>query len=176
MSQPIPNPPLYAASHIRRIFLHPVLAAAMGSQAERRSTDGTIGDSCDGYVPWKLWDEMGSEMRNIVLMLFYDPFQLFKDCSKYSCAPIMGIIQNLPPSLRWDPVAAHLFCIQAGTRDRACVPSHWSMMELVADDLQLLAQEGVMVEDRSRLDANGKGEEFRWAASQRHVVKRVCGA
>lgn len=105
---------------------------------------------------------MGSEMRNIVMMLYFDPFQLFKDNSKYSCAPVMGVVQNLPQSIRWDPVAAHLFCIQAGTRDKLVIPSRWSIMELIADELQYLALEGVMVEDRSRLDAAGKGEMFRW--------------
>lgn len=119
----------------------------MASWPDRCSTDGTIADSCDADVCKKLWAQMGADARNIVMLLFFDPFMLYTDNSKYSCAPLVAIFQNLPADIRWEHCAAHLLGIEPGSRDRDVVPNRHDMLELVKDEISYLAVAGVWVID-----------------------------
>lgn len=138
------------------MFLVPVLAEGLGSWPERLSTDGTISDTCDADVCSKMWAEMGTEARNLVIMLYFDPFMLYKDNSKYSCAPLVAIFQNFPAHIRWKHVAAHLLGIEPGTKNRNVVPNRRSMFQLVSDEIAYLSMVGVMVHDKH------KGDKFRY--------------
>lgn len=124
-----------------------LLAAQMSSWETRQSTDGHLKDTCDGDNARKLWKEMGPEARNMVVQIYYDPFQPWKANPKYSCAPLVLIFQNLPWHLRWRHACAHLMGIQEGLSCPDTKASRQSMFQLATDELAYLSVVGVEVYD-----------------------------
>lgn len=132
---------------MQRVFNSPVLAEAMHKSPEWVSTDGSIASSLDSDVVGDLRMAMGGRPGDVVIYVYYDPFQPFNDNSKYSSAPLVAILQNLPQHLRWEHCAAHLVSLQPGTRDKDQVPDRGPMMEVLANELEWLGLEGVVVWD-----------------------------
>lgn len=128
---------------------HKVYAGQMGSWVDRQSTDGHINDTCDGDVFKQLMQEMGGHVKNMVVCIYYDPFQPFKANAKYSSAPLVCVIQNLPSHLRWEHGAVHLMGIQEGESEPGCKVSKQPMLELACDELEYLGLVGITVQDAS---------------------------
>lgn len=132
---------------MRRTFGHAVLAASIHGCDSRVAQDGSISGTEDGGVVKDLRRAMGGGPGDIVIFVYYDPFQPFSDNSKYSSSPLVAIIQNLPQHLRWEHSAAHLVCLQAGSRNKGVSPHKGGMMEILSDELAWLSTEGVEVWD-----------------------------
>lgn len=130
-----------------RLFFHRLIAALMGSWAVRQSTDGHLDDTCDGDVCKSHWAQMGTEIRNMVVSIYYDPFQPFKANCTYSCAPLVMVFHNLAAHLRWTHACAHLMGIQEGSSGSSGKVSRRAMFQLACDELDYLSLVGVNVYD-----------------------------
>lgn len=130
-------------------MFHAVYSEQMGSWVLRQSTDGHINDTCDGDDFKQLMRDMGGHFKNVVVALHFDPFQPFKANAKYSCAPLVCVIHNLPPHLRWEHGAVHLMGIQEGDNRPGSKVSREPMLELAKDELAYMALVGLSVQDVS---------------------------
>lgn len=128
-----------------------MLAAGMHSCDDDLSQDGSIASTGDSDVVRQMRREMGASPWDVVIFGFYDPFQPFSENTKYYSSPLVAIIQNLPQHLRWEHSAAHLVCLQSGSRNKKEAPTKECMMEIFSDELQWLSTEGVDVWDAHTL-------------------------
>lgn len=86
--------------------------------------------------------------QHLMLMLYWDPFQPFRDDHKYSCTPFLVTTANAPAEHRWEPGLSHLVTMTPGSRDGGVDPN--PTLELITDELMYLRYKGVQVQDASR--------------------------
>lgn len=143
--------PRLAGAHVQRLYLNEILASAMPGWTERLNGNHELADSIDGDVVKKMFAEMGGDPKNVVIHLYYDPFQPYGDNSKYSVAPLVAVVQNLPQHYRWTHGGAHLCCLQQGSTKMGVNPNRQDMLNVAADELSYLAVAGVECKDWTAL-------------------------
>lgn len=141
--------------------MNEILARLMPGWAARVNGNNELADAIDGDVCRKMFAAMGGDARNVVVHIYVDPFQPYKDNSKYSVAPLVAVVQNFAQHFRWQHAAVHLCCLQAGSSKADVLPDRQDMYNVASDELAYLAVAGVRCRDWSKpASATGEYESF----------------
>lgn len=81
-------------------------------------------------------------------VLYFDPFQPYKDDKVYSITPFQLIFLNVPPKDRWDPAYSALLALVPGSRAKGAKTSPMPFLNLTMDELEKLQEVGIVVSCR----------------------------